>query len=46
MLQHLVITFLVGEKLFHVMEIDNQTSQLAGRAYEGFDYIIMIAVVH
>ena len=46
MLQHLVITLLVGEKLFHIMYINNQTSQLAGKAYEGFDYIIMIAVMH
>jgi len=40
------VTLLVGEKLCPVIKLNNQASQLAGKAYEASDYTIVIAVVH
>jgi len=40
------MTLLVGKKLFHIMDDVIEISQLAGKAYEYSDHIIVITVMH
>jgi len=44
------ITLLIVEKLFHIVWwcnwVNDQTSQLTGKAYEDSDYTVVITVMH